>query len=383
MILSKNLDKIKPSATLTINAKAKLLKSQGHKVYNLAAGEPDFPTPTAIREAGKKALEDNYTRYTAASGIPELKKAVAKKFSDENGIGCSAEEVTITNGGKQALYNTFLAITNPGDEIIIPLPYWVSYTAQIRLCGCLPVFVDTDSFTVTAELLKEKITPKTKAIIINSPSNPSGAVIPESELRKIAELALEHDLFIISDEVYEKIIYDEKHFSLASISEEVREKTITVNALSKTYSMTGLRLGYCTANKEIIRRMNKIQGQTTSNACSIVQKMALKALDVPEEEITSMVEEFRKRRDFVLSKLEEMGLPCHRPEGAFYVFPSIERTGMDSVEFCEKLLDSKRIAVIPGEAFGCPKNIRISYATSMMEIEAGLEKIQEFLRETR
>ena len=380
---AERLNRIKPSATMAINAQAKLLKAQGHKVYNFSAGEPDFPTPESIKTAGIKALDENFTRYTPASGIPELKTAVCEKFRTENNIQCNEKEITITNGGKQALYNALLSIINKGDEVIIPVPYWVSYSDQVKLCDGQPVFAETENSQVKAELLRKKITKKTKALILNSPCNPSGSVISKEELKKIAELALEHNLFVISDEVYEKIIFDEEHVSIASFSGEIKEKTITINALSKSYCMTGLRLGYCHANEEIINRMNKIQSQTTSNVCSIVQKMALAALKIPQSKTDMMIKEFRERRDFVLKRLTEMGLLCNKPEGAFYVFPSIKSTGMSSVQFCAELLEKKKVAAVPGEAFGCPDNIRISYSIAMQEIKEGLEKIKEFVEELR
>ncbi|MBI2112262.1 pyridoxal phosphate-dependent aminotransferase [Candidatus Woesearchaeota archaeon] len=380
MILSRKIASIHESATIAISTEAKKLKAQGIKVYDFSIGEPDFPLAEEMFSTGVKALKENFIKYTPASGISELKIAIAKKLHDENNIPCSEKNITVTNGAKQALYNAFLAILNPGDEVIIPRPYWVSYLEQVKLCDGVPIIAETDHFQIKADFIAKKITKKTKVILINSPCNPTGSVIEAEELKKIAELAVKKDLFIISDEIYEKIIYEKKHLSIASLNKEMFSRTITINGFSKTYGITGLRVGYACADENIIKLMNSIQGHTTSNASSIAQKMALAALTIPEKRIQTWVQEFQEKRDLLCKKIKEMNLPLLTPSGAFYVLVKIPIKTIDSISFCRQLLQEQHVACVPGEAFGEEGSFRISYACSKKDIQEGLEKIQLFLK---
>ena len=367
MILSKKLASIQESATIAISTEAKKLKAQGIKIYDFSIGEPDFPLAEEMFSAGVKALKENIIKYTPASGISELKIAIAKKLHRENNIPCSEKNITVTNGAKQALYNVFR-------------PYWVSYLEQVKLCDGVPIIAETDHFQIKADFIAKKITKKTKAIIINSPCNPTGSVIETEELKKIAELAVKKDLFIISDEIYEKIIYEKKHLSIASLNKEMFSRTITINGFSKTYGITGLRVGYACADENIIKLMNSIQGHTTSNASSIAQKMALAALTIPEKRIQTWVQEFQEKRDLLCKKIKEMNLPLLTPSGAFYVLVKIPIKTIDSVSFCRQLLQEQHVACVPGEAFGEEGSFRISYACSKKDIQEGLEKLQLFLK---
>ncbi|MFH1276034.1 MAG: pyridoxal phosphate-dependent aminotransferase [Candidatus Woesearchaeota archaeon] len=378
MILSKKILNINESATLAVSAEAKKLKAKGIKVYDFSAGEPDFPLPEEMLKAGIKALEENFTKYTAVSGILELKQEIARKLKEENNINCNENEIIVCTGGKQALFNAFMTILNPGDEVIIPSPYWVSYSEQVKLCDGLPVLAETKNFQIKADLIAKKITNKTKAIIINSPCNPTGSVIEEEELRKIADIAVTKNIFVISDEIYEKIIYDKKHLSIASLNEEIKKRTIIINGFSKTYGITGLRIGYACANEKIIQGMNSVQSHTTSNACSIAQKIALAALKIPSEKVDLWVTEFKEKRDFVCQKLKEMDIDFVKPEGAFYVFAKVP-LNMGSIDFCKKLLQEQQVASVPGVAFGQEGYFRLSYSCSMEDLKAGLLKMENFL----
>jgi len=388
-MLSQRIQKIQPSATLAINAKAIELKKQGIDILKFGAGEPDFDTPDNIKNAAKRALDEGFTKYTATTGIPELKEAVCNKFKRDNGILCDASDILITNGGKQALYNCFMAILDPGDEVIIPSPYWVSYSDMVAICDGISVTVDTRSnnFKLTAEMVKKAITPKTKALILNSPSNPTGAVIEKKEIEKIGELALKHKFYIISDEVYEYFIYDgKKVFSIGSIP-ELKDLIFTVNSVSKTYAMTGWRIGYIAGPKEIIKAMGNLQSHSTSNPCSIAQKASLEALTGPQNSVTIMANEFAKRRDYVYKEMNKIpGFKLQKPEGAFYAFPNVTNCYKgkitNSFEFSEFLMEKARVAVVPGSAFGKEGDdyIRFSYASSMKDIEEGLNRIREALK---
>jgi len=327
-MLSQRIQKIQPSATLAINARAIELKKQGIDIIKFGTGEPDFDTPDNIKDAAKRALDEGFTKYTAATGIPELKEAVRDKLKRDNGIECDIPNILISNGGKQALYNCFMAIIDPGDEVIIPSPYWVSYADMIAVCDGVSKFVDTtgNNFKLTAEMVKEAITPKTKALILNSPSNPTGAVIEKKEIEKIAELAFKHKFYVISDEVYEYFLYDgKKMFSIGSIP-DMKDKVFTVNAVSKTYSMTGWRIGYIAGPKDVIKAMGNLQSHSTSNPCSIAQKAALEALTGPQDSVTIMANEFAKRRDYVYKEMNKLpGFKLTKPEGAFYAFPDVTK----------------------------------------------------------
>ena len=382
-MLANRVKNIAPSATLAIDAKAKQLKKEGKDVVIFGAGEPDFNTPENIRQAAKKAIDNNFTRYTPVGGIPELKKAVAEKFRRENHIDYDVSEILVSCGGKHSLYNIAMALLNPGDEAILPVPYWVSYEEMIKLADAIPVFCRTDErFKLKADMIEEKISDKTKLLILNTPSNPTGAIVDTSEIRKIADLALQRNFYVISDEVYEHFIYGGKHLSMASLNEEIRNLTITSNSVSKSYAMTGWRIGYSAGSKEIIKAMDNLQSHSTSNPSSIAQYAALEALSGPQDSVKLMVKAFDERRRFIHKRLNEIeGISCVEPEGAFYAFPDISETGMSSIEFASKLLDEALVAVVPGIAFGSDKHVRLSYAASIREIERGLDRIEQWVRQ--
>ncbi|PIZ72199.1 aspartate aminotransferase [Candidatus Peregrinibacteria bacterium CG_4_10_14_0_2_um_filter_43_11] len=387
-MLSSRIQKIQPSLTLAINAKAIAMKKQGIDVLKFGTGEPDFDTPDPIKEAAKRAIDDGFTKYTAVNGITELKDAICAKLKRDNGIDCDGGEVMVSNGGKQALYNCFMAILNPGDEVIVPSPYWVSYADMIAVADGVIKTVDTtvNHFKLTAEMVEQAITHRTRAVILNSPSNPTGAVMTREEIEKIGALALEHDFYVISDEVYEYFFYGStKPFSLASVP-KMKEWVITINAVSKTYSMTGWRIGYCAAPRALIKAMGNLQGHSTSNPCSIAQKAALAALTGPQDCVKQMVDEFKRRRDYVHKAMNQIpGFELANPEGAFYAFPKVSACFMagrnNSFEFSEFLLEKAHVAVIPGGAFGKEGDgyIRFSYATSMNDLEEGMKRIRAVL----
>lgn len=381
-MISTRVKEITPSATLKITSEIKRLKKEGKKVINFAGGEPDFDTPHKIKEDAKKAIDSGFTKYTPVAGIPELREKISQKLKYWFGLNYQPEEIVISNGAKHAIFNALYTILEPGDEVLIFSPYWVSYPEMVKLCSGKPVIVnfkEQDKFHPDFNGIKSKITSKTKCIILNSPCNPTGIVWSKEELLKLVELALENNLFIISDEIYSHLIYDSKHISPAGFSKEIWEKTITINGVSKTYSMTGWRIGWSCSPKEIATQIAKIQGQMTSNPCSISQVAALSALDLEDEEIEKMRKIFQKRRDILTSGLKKLGLNFIYPEGAFYIFLKISDLGFDSFEFAEKLLKQKLVGVIPGKPFGNDEYVRISYATSEQEIEEGLKRIGEFL----
>lgn len=386
--LSEKILNLPESETLRISAIAKNMKAQGIDVVSLSAGEPDFPTPEHIKEAAIQAIRENFTKYTQNQGIPELINAIIEKFRRDNNIEYKPSEILVSNGAKQSIFNALQAICNPGDEVLIIAPYWVSYPPMVALVGAKPVILKTDistNFKITADQLRDAITPRTKALIFNTPSNPTGTVYTEDEIKKIAEVVYEKNIFVISDEIYEKIIYDGKHFSIASIK-ELRDLVITVNGVSKAYAMTGWRIGYMGANEEVVKLANKVQGQVTSNASSISQKAALAALTGTQEPVRKMVNEFKIRRDFLCSELKQIpGVEVFVPSGAFYVFPKVSAyygrkyNGFEvknSNDFCEFLLKEEKLAIVPGDAFGMDECVRISYAASMEEIMKGVERFR-------
>ncbi|AKN29491.1 aspartate aminotransferase [Clostridium carboxidivorans P7] len=395
MILSKKAQQIQPSITLAITAKAKKMKSEGIDVIGFGAGEPDFNTPENIQNAAIQAIKQGFTKYTAASGITELKEAIANKFYKDNGLKYNASQIIISTGAKQCLANAFSATLNPGDEVIIPIPYWVSYPELVKLADGVPVFVETseaNNFKYDIKDLEKAITDKTKIILVNSPNNPTGTVYTKEELIAIAQLAKKHDLIILSDEIYEKLIYgDEKHISIGSLSEDAYNRTITINGVSKTYSMTGWRIGYAAANEEIIKLMSSLQSHTTANPNSIAQYASVEALNSDEVQIEKMVKEFKSRRDYMVKKINEIeNLSCTEPKGAFYVMMNISKTFgkksngcevKDSLTFSQALLEKEKVAVIPGIGFGMDNYVRLSYATSMDNIKAGLDRIEKFVAE--
>ncbi len=378
-MISEKAKNITASITLAISAKFNQMKKEGVDVIGFGAGEPDFDTPDNIKEAAKKAIDEGFTKYTAASGTPELKKAVCDKFKRENNLDYSPDQIIISNGGKQILSNIMKAVLNKGDEVIIPVPYWVSYPEEVKLSGGVPIFCETDKLKIKADLIKKQISERTKILILNSPNNPTGAICDKEEIEKISELAVEKNFLVISDEVYEHFIYNgKKHYSIATFGEEIKKLTITVNAVSKTYSMTGWRIGYSAGPLDIIKAMSSIQSHETSNPCSIAQKAALEALTGSQESIAKMKQEFDKRRKVMVECLNNIkGIHCQMPEGAFYAFPDISETGMKSMEFCERLLEEAKVAVIPGIGFGADNNVRLSYATSMEDIKKGIERIKK------
>jgi len=393
MMLSKKAMEISPSLTLAITAKAKKMKAEGIDVIGFGAGEPDFNTPKNIQQAAIKAIEAGQTRYTAASGIIELKEAVVNKFKKDNNLTYKTSQIIISTGAKQCLANIFQAILNPGDEVLIGAPYWVSYPELVQLADGVPTFVDTEesnSFKLIIESLEKAVTKKTKAMILNSPNNPTGTAYTKEELEKIATFAQKHDIIIISDEIYEKLLYGESgHISIASLSEDAYNRTIVINGVSKAYAMTGWRIGYAAASEKITSLMSNIQSHTTSNPCSISQYASVEALNGDQSEVEKMKQEFKKRRDFMVDKINSINnLSCVKPEGAFYVMVNISKVLnkevdgkiiKDSLTFSDLLLEKEKVAVIPGIAFGVDDFIRLSYATSMENIEKGLNRIEDFV----
>ena len=394
MELSRKSQAIEPSLTLAITAKAKEMKEKGIDVISFSAGEPDFNTPKNIINAAIKAMEDGNTKYTSVNGILQLREAICKKFKDDNGLEYNPSQIVVSTGAKQSLANTFLAILNPGDEVIVSTPYWVSYPELIKLADGKPVFVEGDeksNYKFTKENLEKAVTAKTKAIVLNTPNNPTGTIYNKEELEVIADFAKKYDIIIISDEMYEKLIYDnENHISIASLSKDAYERTIVINGLSKSYAMTGWRIGYCAASEKIAKLMMSIQSHVTSNVCSITQYAALEALNGPQDEITKMINEFEKRRNYMINRIESIdNLSIVKPKGAFYIMINIEnclgkeingKILNDSMEFCASLLENEKLAVIPGKAFGLNNYIRVSYATSMEAIKEGLNRIESFIK---
>lgn len=393
-LLAKRILEIPPSPTLSVNAKAAELKAQGIDVLSFAVGEPDFDTPEHIRDAAKKALDDGQTRYTPVPGTPELRKAIAEKFKNDNGLEYSIDQITVNCGGKHSFYELCQAILDPGDEVIVPAPYWVSYPPMVMLAEGKPVIVPTTQakeFKPTRAELEAAITPRTKALVLNSPSNPTGSVWSSAELDMVADLAKKHDFLVISDDIYEKIMYGSEKFETIAGRPGMIERTLVLNGVSKTYAMTGWRIGYMAGPEEIIKGVNKIQSQSTSNPNSIAQAATIAGLRGPQDFIAGMVDEFKRRRDYMLARLNKMdGVSCHTPGGAFYVFPKVdgvygtkagdlEITG--SVPLAEYLLSGANIAIVPGAAFGDDACIRISYATSMATIEEGLNRLEKALAE--
>lgn len=382
-MLSDRVKKVKPSATLEITAKAKAMREKGKDIVTFGAGEPDFDTPEHIKNALFKAVEEGFIYYTSPKGIPELREAISEKLKRDNGIDYGADEIIATPGAKQAIYEGINAITNPGDEILIPDPWWVSYVPMVQLAEGKPVFVATyeeDGFRLKPEAIDAKITDRTRAIIINSPNNPTGSVLLKEDLKGIADICKDRDLLVISDEVYEPMSYNCAHTSIASFS-GMMERTITVNGFSKAYSMTGWRLGYAAGPVDIIKAMTRIQAHSVSNATSFVQKAGVAALNGPQDCVKEMVKEFKKRRDVIVGMLNEIeGVTCVKPSGAFYAFANCKSYEPDSFKLANYLLDNG-IAVIPGGAFGEQGEgfLRLSYATSMENIKEGVDRIERAL----
>ena len=392
--LAERMKKFSGSPTSALIAKVAELERQGKDIISLNVGEPDFGTPDYIKVAGMKAIADNFTKYTPGNGILELRQAIVKKLKEDNGLDYTVNEVTTAVGAKQAIASAMMVIAGPGDEVLLPIPCWVIYTEMIRLAGATPVFVPVrqDNYELDLDAIRAAITPRTKAIVICTPNNPTGAVYSEESLRELADLAVKHDFFIVADEIYEKMVYDgAKHFSVASISREVWERTITVNGFSKAYAMTGWRIGYAAARADVIKGIMAVQSQTTSATSAISQKAALAALQGSQHDMQVMVEEFKRRKDYVVQRLNAMeGITCPDVKGAFYVYPDVQpylgkRFGdkviENAVDLCQYLLDEALISTVPGEAYNVPGKIRISYSNSMENLEKALDRMEQALKQ--
>ncbi len=382
--VAERLKKVSPSSTLAITSKAKKLKTEGKDVITLAAGEPDFDTPDFIKDAAVEALRSGFTKYTPTTGTPELKKLIAQKFKRDNGLEYTPDQVVVSCGAKHSIFNAVFVLLNKGDEVLIPSPYWVSYPEMVRLCEGTPRFIETESgnnFRITPRDLQKHITLKTKLLILNSPSNPTGCVYGLEELKEIARICAAKKIFVLSDEIYEKLIYDNlKHYSIAGCNSEIYNFTLTVNGLSKSHSMTGWRIGYLGGPQDIVDAISKLQDHSTSNPNSIAQKAAVAALSTPDEFSRQMCQEFEKRRDYVMSRLGAIKkLSCVKPEGAFYIFCNISKTKLDSLTFATRLLDEAMVAVIPGDGFGRDDCMRISFATSLEQLARAMERLDSWM----
>lgn len=393
MVLSKKALQVSASPTLAIDAKFKAMKAEGIDVIGFGCGEPDFDTPDNIKEMAIKAIKEGQTKYTPASGTLDLKKAICEKLKRDNGLDYTPANIVVSNGAKHSLMNAFDAIINPGDEIIVPAPYWVSYTEMIKMADGVPVIIETkeeDGFKFTVQQLKDAITPKTKALVLNSPSNPTGMLYGEDELKAIAEVAVENDIFVVADEIYEKLIYDgKKHVSIASFNDEIKERTIIINGVSKSYAMTGWRIGFTAANAEVTKAMANMQSHAASNPSSISQAAALEAYNGEQDTVEEMRKVFEERRNYMVDRINSIkGVSCKKPEGAFYVMMNIKdlfgkefggKVINTSDDFCEVLLEKSLVALVPGSGFGAEGYVRWSYATSMENIVKGLDRLEEFL----
>jgi len=391
MKLAKRTQAIGPSLTLGITAKAKAMKADGIDVIGFGAGEPDFDTPDHIKQEAIEAIKSGFTKYTPTSGIPELKQAICNRLKDDIGVGYETSEVIVSCGAKHSIYNVIQVLCEEGDEVIVPAPYWVSYPEQVRVTGAKPVIIDTtenDGFKITPKSLSDHITDRTKLLIVNSPSNPTGAMYPKEELEEIAKIAVEKGIWVISDEIYDKLVYDGlQHVSIASLGAQIKALTLVVNGVSKAYSMTGWRIGYVAGDKEIISAISNLQDHSTSNPTSIAQKAALSALTGTQDPVKLMAKEFQKRRNYMVERLNQIpGVSCIMPPGAFYAFPNVSaiygksfkgKSIKNSMELTEILLKEAKVAVLPGSPFGADDYLRLSYATSMENIVAGLDRMAD------
>ena len=385
--IAERISSISVSSTMKVSADAERLRGEGVDVVDFGAGEPDFPTPDNIKQAAVRAVEQNFTKYTAAGGTLELKKAVCEMHARDFGTDYKPNECMITVGGKHAIFNLTQALVNPGDEVVIPVPYWVTYQDVVNYAGGKCVFVDTDEargFILTADMLEPHLTARTKLVIVNSPSNPSGAVVERAEFERIYRLTSARGIYLMTDECYCKFLYDSEPYSIASLP-GAKETVLVAGSLSKTYAMTGWRIGFGLLPPAIVQAMTKLQSHSTSNPCSISQKAAVEALRGPQESVGIMLAEYRRRRDFVVARLRAIpGVQCNEPRGAFYVYPNVSvaigKNGIaNTLEFSERLLAEGHVAVVPGEAFGTNQHIRISYATSFKELDRGLERLHQFI----
>ncbi|MEH6890693.1 pyridoxal phosphate-dependent aminotransferase [Bacillus sp. JJ864] len=390
MKLAKRVAALTPSTTLEITAKAQALKAEGYDVIGLGAGEPDFNTPEHIIEAAYKAMLEGYTKYTPTGGLAALKQEIIKKFERDQGISYEPSQIIVCNGAKHALYTLFQVLLDEGDEVIIPTPYWVSYPEQVKLAGGEPVYVDgleENHYKITSEQLRQVITEKTKAVIINSPSNPTGMIYSKEELQQLGQVCLEHDILIVSDEIYEKLIYgDAEYTSIAELSNELQEQTLIINGVSKSHSMTGWRIGYAAGNKELIKAMTNLASHSTSNPTSIAQYGTIAAYAGDQQPVEIMRRAFEERLNIVYDKLIQIpGFSCIKPQGAFYLFPNVKEAvalaGYETVdEWAKALLEEEKVALVPGTGFGAPNNVRLSYATSLEQLEKALERIHRFMK---
>lgn len=385
MKLAARVKQVTPSLTLAIDAKAKAMKRDGIDVCSFSAGEPDFDTPDHIKLAAVDALMAGKTRYGPAAGEPKLREAIAHKLQTDNQLCYSAENIIVTNGGKHSLYNLMMALIEAGDEVIIPAPFWVSYPEMVKLAEGTPVIVQTTAesgYKITPDQLRQAVTPKTRLFILNSPSNPTGMVYTPEEVRAIAEVIVEHDILVVSDEIYEKLLYDgAQHLSIGAVSSEVFDRTIISSGFAKAYSMTGWRVGYLAAPLELLKAVSIIQGHSTSNVCTFAQYGAIAALEGSQDCVEQMRLAFADRRQVILNLVNAIpGLTCLTPNGAFYIFINISKLGMSSLEFCDGLLNEQQVALIPGIAFGADDHIRLSYATDMTTIERGVDRLAAYVK---
>ncbi|MGC9347359.1 MAG: pyridoxal phosphate-dependent aminotransferase [Anaerolineae bacterium] len=388
MQLSDLVSRISPSMTFAISSRAKSLKAQGFDVCDFSVGEPDFVTPSHMREAAKNALDAGKTKYTPTAGLPELRERIAAKLRSDNNLSYTADQVMVTTGGKQALFNTLMVLLNPGDEALIPAPAWVTYPEIVKIAGAIPKLIPTTEatdFKITPDQLSASIAERSRVLILNSPSNPTGAVYTAEELARLAEVIVDHDLVVVTDEIYEKLIYDGlTHTSIGSLGKEIFNRTITINGFSKAFAATGWRLGYAAGPTSVIKAATSLQSHSTSGANTFAQHGALAAFDGLQADIVQMRIVFEQRRDLIVEELQRIpGITCDRPHGAFYAFPNIAAIGLDSMTFCERLLDEKQVATVPGIAFGADTNIRISYATDIATIREGLRRLRDFVTTAR
>ncbi|HXS15168.1 MAG TPA: pyridoxal phosphate-dependent aminotransferase [Candidatus Saccharimonadales bacterium] len=386
-LLTQRAKRLEPSPTFALDARVKQMQKEGIPVINLGIGEPDFETPAYIKKAGIQAIEEGYTHYTQTAGMLELRQALSNKFQVDNGLVYQPSQILVGSGSKPILYCAFQVLCEKGDEVIVPVPTWSSYVEQVKLTEATPVFIHLEPpFKLRADMIEQKISPKTKVILLNTPSNPTGAIIEKEELEKIAQLAIKNNIWVVTDEMYEKIIYGGKHISIASLGKQIYEQTITINGFSKTYAMTGWRLGYAGGPQEIITHMSHLQGQLTANASSISQRGGLAALTGPKKEIEKMMREFARRRELLIQELTQIPeFAVTPPEGSFFFFIGIKKLlggkYSSSIAWCEALLQKKHVAVIPGEAFFAPGFFRLSFAAPFEKLEEGVKKIKEFIYE--
>ena len=393
LYISEKAKAVSPSPTLSLDAKFKQMKKQGIPVVGFGAGEPDFETPDNVKEAGIQAIKDGITRYTPASGTIELKQAICDKFKKDLGLDYSIENIVVSNGGKHSLTNVFMAICDPGDEVIIPAPFWVSYPEMVKMADGKPVFLNTteeSNFKFSADQLKAAITDKTRALVMNTPSNPTGMVYTKAELEEIARIAVENNIYVIFDEIYEKLVYDGEHVNIATLGEDIRQLTIIVNGMAKAYAMTGWRIGYTASAPEIAKAMSNIQSHATSNPNSIAQAASVEALYGDQSTIDVMRAEYIKRRDYMVERINSIdGISCKKPQGAFYIFMNVrELLGKEhygkmmntASELCADMLDRALVALVPSEGFGIDGYVRLSYATSMETIKTGLDRIEKYIK---